>query len=58
MKIYRQLGYPRPVECTSLRSCEELKGDDIVAFFNTHMHIRSMGINFHKIVLPHEKIKH
>ena len=35
----------------------KLKDDDIVAgFFSIHMHILSMGINFHEIILPREKI--
>ena len=58
MKIYSQLGYPRPVGCISLRSCKRLKDDGIVAaFVSMRMHVYSMEINFHEIVLPHEKSK-
>ena len=48
--------YPRPVEHISLHSCEWLKDDDIVEAFLQYTH-RSMGINFHEIVLPREKLK-
>ena len=58
IKIYSQLGYPRPVECISLHSCERLKDDGTVAaFVSMHMHVYSMENNFHEIVLLHEKTK-
>ena len=62
IKIHNQLAiYPWPVKCILLHSCEQLKDDDIVAAqfssVATHMHIRSMGINFHEIALPREKAK-
>ena len=42
----------------TIRPCERLKDDDIVAaFVSMYMHIYSMKINFHEIVLPHESSK-
>ena len=60
IKIYKPVTYPRPIECISLPSCEWLKDDDNCSSFSsvaTHMHIRSMGIDFYEMFCLTKKWK-